>query len=127
MDNKLKKIMVVDDEDDLIFLLQILLEQKGYKVNAFTDPLLALQSFKAGIYDLAILDIKLPSLNGFDLYERIKRIDDFVKVCFFTASDEDLKTQKYSRLRKKVIIIRKPISNEELLKKVDEAINTAIR
>ena len=127
MDNKLKKIMVVDDEDDLIFLLQILLEQKGYKVNAFTDPLLALQSFEAGIYDLAILDIKLPSLDGFDLYERIKRIDDFVKVCFFTASDEDLNTQKYSRLRKKDIIIRKPISNEELLKKVDEAINTAIR
>jgi len=117
--------MVVDDEDDLIFLLQILLEQKGFKVNAFTDPLLALQSFKAGIYDLAILDIKLPSLNGFDLYERIKMIDDFVKVCFFTTSDhEDFKTQKYSRLRKKDIIIRKPISNEELLKKVDEAINT---
>ena len=125
MDNKPKKIMVVDDEDDLIFLLQILLEQKGFKVNAFTDPLLALQSFKAGIYDLAILDIKLPSLNGFDLYERIKMIDDFVKVCFFTTSDhEDFKTQKYSRLRKKDIIIRKPISNEELLKKVDEAINT---
>ena len=73
MDNKPKKIMVVDDEDDLIFLLQILLEQKGFKVNAFTDPLLALQSFKAGIYDLAILDIKLPSLDGFDLYERMKR------------------------------------------------------
>jgi DNA-binding response OmpR family regulator len=71
----------------------------------FTDPLLALQSFKAGIYDLAILDIKLPSLNGFDLYERIKMLDDFVKVCFFTTSDhedfKDFKTQKYSKLRKK--------------------------
>ena len=83
MNNKLKKIMVVDDEDDLIFLLQILLEQKGFKVNAFTDPLLALQSFEAGMYDLAILDIKLPSLNGFDLYERIKRIDVFCKGVFF--------------------------------------------
>jgi DNA-binding response OmpR family regulator len=53
--------------------LQILLKQKGFKVNAFTDPLLSLQSFEAGMYDLAILDIKLPSLDGFDLYERIKR------------------------------------------------------
>jgi DNA-binding response OmpR family regulator len=67
MDNKLKNIMVVDDEDDLTFLLQILLEQKGFNVNAFTNPLLALQSFEAGIYDLASWDIKLHSLDGFDL------------------------------------------------------------
>ena len=124
MDNKPKKIMVVDDEDDLIFLLQILLEQKGFKVNAFNDPLLALQSFKAGMYDLAILDIKLPSLDGFDLYERIKRDRWFCKGVFFTASDhEDFKTQKYSRLRKKILLFESRFQMKSS-KKVDEAINT---
>lgn len=121
--DKVKKIMVVDDEDDLIFLLQTLLDQMGFKVNGFTDPLLALQAFKAGTYDLAILDIRLPGMDGFELCERLKIIDHSLKVCFFTASEfyhKNSKEEQHSILINDHQIIRKPISNEDLLKQVQD-------
>jgi CheY-like chemotaxis protein len=125
MEDKFKKIMVVDDEDDLIFLLQTLLDQMGFKVSGFTDPLLALEALKAGTYDLAILDIRLPGLDGFELCERLKEIDPSLKVCFFTASEfyhKNSKEEQHSILIKEHTVIRKPISNEELLKQVQEVL-----
>jgi two-component system response regulator ChvI len=66
--NKLKKkIMIVDDETDICVTLREILEQNGFKADAFTDPLLALDNFKAGLYDLLLLDIKMPQMNGFQL------------------------------------------------------------
>jgi DNA-binding response OmpR family regulator len=124
-DDRVKKIMVVDDEDDLIFLLRTLLDQIGFKVSGFTDPLLALQAFKAGTYDLAILDIRLPGLDGFELYERLKRIDNSLKVCFFTASEfyyKNSKEEQHSILINEHPIIRKPISNEDLIKQVQKVL-----
>jgi DNA-binding response OmpR family regulator len=125
MDDNVKKIMVVDDEDDLIFLLETLLDQMGFKVSGFTDPVLALQTFKAGIYDLAILDIKLPGLDGIELCERLERVDHTLKVCFFTASEfyyKNSKEEQHSVLINDHHIIRKPISNEDLLKQVQEVL-----
>jgi CheY-like chemotaxis protein len=126
MDNTAKKIMVVDDEDDLIFLLRTLLDQMGFKVSGFTDPLLALQAFKAGTYDLAILDIRLPGLDGFELCERLERIDQSLKVCFFTASEfyhKNSKKEQHSVLINEHPIILKPISNEDLIKQVQEVLD----
>jgi DNA-binding response OmpR family regulator len=123
MDDNVKKIMVVDDEDDLIFLLETLLDQMGFKVSGFTDPVLALQTFKASIYDLAILDIKLPGLDGIELCERLERVDHTLKVCFFTASEfyyKNSKEEQHSTLKKGHHVIRKPISIEDLLKQVHE-------
>ena len=123
MDDTAKKIMVVDDENDLIFLLRTLLDQMGFKVSGFTDPLLALQAFKAGTYDLAILDIRLPGLDGFELCERLERIDHSLKVCFFTASEfyyNNSKEEQHSMLINEHPIIRKPITNEDLIKQVQE-------
>ena len=79
------RILVVDDEPDVNFTLKITLEDKGFKVDAFDDPLLALENFKAGLYDLVILDIKMPKMNGFELFREIKKIDNNVKVCFLTG------------------------------------------
>jgi two-component system, OmpR family, response regulator ChvI len=66
----------------------VTLEENGFKIDSFTDPLSALKNFKegaAGVYDLLILDIKRPEINGFELYRQIKKIDDEVKICFITA------------------------------------------
>ena len=60
-----KRILVVDDEPDVIFTLKIVLEENEFKVDSFTDPLLALQNFKEqdGMYDMIILDIKMSEMN----------------------------------------------------------------
>jgi DNA-binding response OmpR family regulator len=70
-----KRILVVDDEPDITFTLQSGLEDGGFDVDAFTDPELALSSFKPGLYDLIIIDIMMPKMDGFDLYERLKTVE----------------------------------------------------
>ena len=61
--------MIVDDESDIILPIKIGLEDNGFEVDAFGEPLLALSHFKANSHALVILDIKMPDMNGFELYE----------------------------------------------------------
>ena len=68
-----KKILIVDDEPDITLTLEKGLEQGGYDVQVFNDPLVALSSFKSDIYGLLILDIKMPNMTGFELYRKLKR------------------------------------------------------
>jgi DNA-binding response OmpR family regulator len=114
---------VVDDEPDVIFMLKIVLEENGFKVDSFTDPLLALQNFKEqdGMYDIIILDIKMPKMNGFELYRQIKKIDDKVKVCFLTASEMyyDAYEDIFNTLDVKCFI-QKPIENKELIDRLNK-------
>ena len=66
------RILIVDDEDDINLLFKMVLEDNGFKVDTFNDPLTALQNFTAGSYDLLILDMLMPNMNGFELYEKIR-------------------------------------------------------
>ena len=84
---KNKRILLVDDEQDVNVSISMVLEENGFKVDSFTDSFQALDSFTAGLYDLVILDVKLPGMNGFSLYEKIKKLDDRVRMCFLTAVD----------------------------------------
>lgn len=81
------RILLVDDEPDVIFTFKKGLEAHGFVVDAFKDPVLALSNFKPGTYDLLLLDVKMPQMNGFELYEKIKKIDSGVKACFITANE----------------------------------------
>jgi DNA-binding response OmpR family regulator len=83
--SKKKKILLVDDEPDITFSLKIGLEDNGFAVDTFNDAVLALSNFKAGMYALVLLDVKMPQINGFELYEKIREIDSKVKACFITA------------------------------------------
>jgi DNA-binding response OmpR family regulator len=83
-----KRILVVNDEPDVSTTIRQVLEDNGFKVDVFNDPLLALSEFKRGAYDLILLDYKMPSMNGFKLYTEIIKIDDKVKVCFISAYEE---------------------------------------
>jgi len=119
-----KKILVVDDEPDNTSIFSMSLEDGGYEVDAFTDPLLALSKFKSEHkkYDLLILDIKMPEMNGFELFEEIRKIDNKVKTCFLTAFGEGY-TEEFGRRFSSSInvsFIRKPIRVDDLVKKVNE-------
>jgi DNA-binding response OmpR family regulator len=79
---------LVDDELDITLTLKIALEESGFlQVEAFYDPVLALSRFKAEAYDLAILDIRMPEIDGFELYRKLRKIDNKLKICFLTAAD----------------------------------------
>ena len=80
-----KKILVIDDETDLTYTLEKVLEDNGFKVDSFNDPILALDNYKAKFYDLIILDIKMPKINGYELYIKLREKDPKVKICFLTA------------------------------------------
>jgi DNA-binding response OmpR family regulator len=119
---KQKKILAVDDEPDLTKLCSLALEYHGFKVDTFNDPQEALSNYKPGYYDLVILDIKMPKMDGFELYDEIKKKDHKAKVCFLTASElyyEEFRKKEYCALDRD-LFIRKPIDNEELLKEVSK-------
>jgi DNA-binding response OmpR family regulator len=82
-----RRILVVDNEPDITLTLQLGLEVGGFDVDAFTDPDLALKSFKPNFYDLVLIDIMMPNMDGFELYERLKKVEPDVKVCFLTARE----------------------------------------
>ena len=121
-----KKILVVDDEADLTMLSALALEYYGFKVDTFTDPQEALSNYKPDYYDLVILDIKMPKMDGFQLYDEIKKKDHKAKVCFLTASElyyEEFRKREYNAIDK-TLFIQKPIQNEELLKEVNRRISS---
>ena len=83
-----KRIFVVDDEPDVTFTIKVILTSNGYQVDAFEDAEEAVAQFKNEAYFLAFLDIKMPKMNGFDLYKKLLEIDKDIKVCFLTAIGE---------------------------------------
>jgi DNA-binding response OmpR family regulator len=116
-----KRIMVVDDEPDLTLFFTVSLEYHGFNVEAFNDPRKALSNFKPDYYDLVVLDIKMPHMDGFELYREIQKIDSKANVCFLTASElyyKEFREKEYNAIDKD-LFIRKPIANEELIKEID--------
>jgi CheY-like chemotaxis protein len=121
------RIILVDDYPDILLTFKKGLEEtqntivKGLnlQVDTFADPKEALTSFSASVYDLLLLDIRMPNINGFELYEKLKIIDDKPKVCFITAYE-----LYYDALKKDFpeldvgCFIKKPISTEDLATKI---------
>ena len=112
-----KKILIVDDEADITFTLKEGIEKSGsFSVDTFNDPQLALSNYKSGYYDLLIIDIRMPSMTGFELYRKIREIDSKVTVCFITAYETYYEKfrQEFFPLEEIKGFIRKPIQVEDL-------------
>lgn len=116
----------MDDEPDITLMLKRVLEDNGFRVDPFNEPAMVLQNFKSGLYDLVILDIKMPYINGFELYLKLREKDQQVKVCFLTALSE---LRDYEAYRKEVFpkwgeryFVAKPVENEELIRRVNAII-----
>jgi DNA-binding response OmpR family regulator len=63
------------------------MEENDFKVDSFTDSISALDNYQINYYDLVILDIKMPKMDGFQLYMKIREKDPKIKICFLTASE----------------------------------------
>ena len=113
--NNTKRILLVDDEEDILIPIKMTLEDLGYEVDLFTNPLLALSIFKPSYYDLAILDVKMPDMNGFELFDKMKKIDNNIKVAFFTATDTPYPGKDFHHAVDKNQFIVKPISLDDLI------------
>jgi DNA-binding response OmpR family regulator len=123
-----RRLLLVDDEQDITSILCSVLQESGFEVTSFEDPVLALQHFKPRYYDLVILDIKMPDMNGFELYRQIRRKDNRIKVCFLTAVSEfgeyeQYRKEAYPKLGERHFVA-KPISNDELIKKINEMLSS---
>jgi CheY-like chemotaxis protein len=120
---KTKKIMLVDDEADILWLFKMILESDArLKVDAFADPIVALENFRPGLYDLLLIDIAMPKMNGFEFYDKIRELDKKVKVSFVTASEmfyEEIRKESFPELDT-TCFIRKPIANPDLIQQVRE-------
>jgi DNA-binding NtrC family response regulator len=115
-----RKILIVDDEPDITSSFDMILQMNGFEVDAFNDPLLALSNFKPNVYGLALLDIRMPKMNGFELYNKIKDIDNKIETCFITAFEdyrEEFK-EAFPQLEEAKYFIRKPKAIEDLVKHV---------
>jgi CheY-like chemotaxis protein len=121
-----KRIFVVDDEVDITTVYKLGLEEADLQVDVYNDPLLALSDYKSGIYDLLLLDIKMPKMNGFELYKKIKDIergyddDDKLRVCFITAYEgyRNQFNELFPTLEEVDCFLKKPISLPDLVKAV---------
>ena len=124
--DKKKRILLVDDEHDIIFALSKGLEDNGFVVDTFNDPQEALSNFKAGLYDLLLIDVKMPKMNGFELYEKIEKIDNKAKVCFITAFEVYYKSlRELFPTMKADCFIKKPITTDDLVERITTELVTA--
>jgi two-component system, OmpR family, response regulator ChvI len=122
-----KKIMLVDDDVDILWLFKMILESDArLKVDSFSDPIVALENFRPGLYDLLLIDIAMPKMNGFELYDKIRELDKKVKISFVTASEmfyEEMREEAFPEFDTTICFIRKPIANPDLIKQVKQILN----
>ena len=107
----------------------MVLEDAGYKCTSYTDSVKAMQEFIPNYYDLILLDIKMPELNGFELCEKIREADKSVGIIFLTASEEfykKIREERHPELNNynSIRYLQKPIPNEQLIKLVNKMIST---
>jgi DNA-binding NtrC family response regulator len=120
------RILVVDDDPDITLTLEAGLEIVGlFDVETFNDPKSALKSFKPDYYSLVLIDIMMPKMDGFQLYESLKKIDPDVKACFLTASEMYYGVHRGVEhcALKEDLFLQKPISTDDLIKEVKKKIN----
>lgn len=117
-----EKILIVDDEPDMLKLLSIIIREKTpYEVTTTNNPLEALELAKKGRYDLVIADLKMPGLDGMELLDAIKRVDENIPVIIITAYGTVESAIECMR-KGGFDFITKPFRKEHILFTIDRAI-----
>ncbi len=112
--------MIIDDDTDVSNLFKIYLEKSGeYQIDAYTDPVDALYYFKKGLYDLVLLDLKMPQIDGISMYQQLKKVDSNTSICLITADIVNLEQLKTKIPNIEKYVIYKPTLLRNLKDKID--------
>lgn len=115
-----KMILLVDDEPDVLFAVRLALEKGGFVVHAYENPQTALRDYRPGMYDLLIIDIKMPLMNGLEFGAKVRQTDPRARICFLTAINDLTAYSDYYRKCSAIpgetmAFTQKPIENKVLL------------
>lgn len=121
--------MIVDDEPDITLSIEQSLKETGlFDVFKFNNSLEVLSNFKSGMYDLLIFDVRMPEMDGFELLREVRKVDDKVRICFLTALSElkgyESSISQVCPTLNEDYIIRKPIDNKELVRRINHILNS---
>ena len=124
-----KRILLVDNEPDITYAIESVLEDNGFQVDSFNDPVLVSDTYKSNYYDCVVLDIKMPKMDGFELYDRIRQKDPKAKICFLTASELFYEALRKARnllgdVMGEQYFIQKPIRSDQLIRRLNDIINS---
>jgi two-component system, OmpR family, response regulator ChvI len=119
--NSKRKILAVDDTPDITLTVKMGLEASGsFEVHTFNDPEVALSNFKPGMYDLALLDMRMPKMYGHELYDEMKKIDGRLKVCFMTATYQNYEALRAAFPTTEIeCYIQKPVEIKDLVRRIN--------
>jgi CheY-like chemotaxis protein len=121
------KALVVDDNPDVTSLYKEALEGEGkFNVDTYNDPNQALSNFKPHYYDILLIDVRMPEMDGFDLYKELKKLDPVIKVCFITGFEVNYRALQeiFPEIRQECYI-SKPTTMKELKEHIDHLLQTS--
>ena len=111
--------MIVDDDPDMTSIFSLSLQDGGFEVYAYNDPLDALSNFRPNFYDLLLVDINMPKMNGIDLSRQILELDSNVKICFITAGEANIEVLRELYPTRDIgCFIKKPVTIDQLVRRV---------
>jgi DNA-binding response OmpR family regulator len=114
-----KVILIVDDEPDVTTVFNLGLQDEGFEVYTCNDPLEALSQFRTNFYDLLLIDINMPNINGIELTRQILELDANVKVCFITAGEVNMEALRELYPTRSIgCYIKKPVTIDQLVRRV---------
>jgi DNA-binding response OmpR family regulator len=114
-----KTVLIIDDDPDVTAVFGLGLQDEGFDVYTYNDPLEALSQFRPSFYDLLLLDINMPKMNGIDLSIKILELDTNVKICFITAGDANIEVLRELYPTRSIgCYIKKPVTIETLVRRI---------
>jgi DNA-binding response OmpR family regulator len=125
MEKSVRKLLLVDDNPDILYSIKLGLERRNFSPDAFSKPREALSAFSAGKYDFALLDIDMPEMNGFELCRELLMRDPNLKICFFTAFENyrEQFRKEFPEI-KSDCFLRKPMSINELAFQINKFLDS---